>query len=213
MDQHWHETYKKMWDDRYKDSHYAYGKAPNIFFKEWLQKFKPGSILMPADGEGRNGVFAAELGWEVTACDLSTTGKEKALQLAAERHVRINYLVGDLGQLSFAEASFDAIGLIYAHFDAARKPLLHRKLNSWLKPGGYVILEAFSKAHLQFNSLDPKIGGPKDIDMLFSKAEIKTDFENYNPLLLEEVETHLAEGRHHIGKGAVVRFVGQKPKH
>lgn len=212
MDQHWNETYKNMWDERYKEEHYAYGKAPNVFFKEWLQQFKPGSILMPADGEGRNGVYAAQLGWAVTSCDLSTTGKEKALQLAAERQVNINYLVGDLEQLSFAEGSFDAIGLIYAHFDAARKSLLHRKLNSWLKPGGLVILEAFSKAHIHLNSLDSKIGGPKDVDMLLSEAEIKTDFENYEPLLLTEEEVLLAEGLHHMGKGAVVRFVGRKPE-
>jgi hypothetical protein len=70
MDQHWNETYKNMWNDRYKAGHYAYGKAPNLFFKEWLQKFEPGSVLMPADGEGRNGVFAAQLGWDVTSCDL-----------------------------------------------------------------------------------------------------------------------------------------------
>jgi hypothetical protein len=75
-----------------------------------------------------------------------------------------------------------------------------------------VILEAFSKAHIQFNSLDPKIGGPKDADMLLSEAEIKTDFENYTPLLLMEQEIILAEGTHHIGRGAVVQFVGRKPE-
>jgi len=211
MNQSWHEQYRNMWDDRYKDPAYAYGKAPNSFFKEWLQKFEPGSILMPADGEGRNGVFAALLGWEVTSFDLSTEGKSKALQLAKENHVTMDYIVGDQEQLDFEKESFNAIGLIYAHFAAGKKSLFHRKLNNYLKPGGVIILEAFSKTHIHLVSLDPKVGGPKDIDMLFSKAEIIADFENYDILLLEEKEIFLNEGEYHMGKGSVVRFIGRKP--
>lgn len=204
------EQYKNMWDNRYKEEGHAYGKEPNMFFKEWLQKSKPGSILMPADGEGRNGVFAAKSGWEVTSFDLSTEGKSKALELAKESHVTLDYIVGDLEQLKFERESFDAIGLIYAHFTADKKSLLHRKLDSYLKPGGIIILEAFSKKHLHLINLNPKVGGPKDIDMLFSIAEIKADFENYDVSILEEKEILLEEGRYHAGNGSVVRFVGRK---
>jgi len=201
---------KNMWNHRYKDVNFAYGKEPNLFFKEWLQKFKPQSILMPADGEGRNGVFAAKLGWQVTSFDLSEEGKVKALALAKENDVSINYLVDDLKQLQFEIASFDAIGLIYAHFPADMKSYFHRKLNDYLKPGGIIILEAFGKKHLRLNNLDPKVGGPKDIDMLFSKEEIIADFDNYEIVMLEEEETDLNEGKYHIGKGSVIRFIGQK---
>jgi SAM-dependent methyltransferase len=210
MNQSWDEQYKNMWDDRYKEQGHAYGKGPNLFFKEWLQKFEPGSILMPADGEGRNGVFAAQSGWDVTSFDLSAEGKAKALELAKENHVTIDYIVGDLEQLQFEKESFDAIGLVYAHFSADKKSSLHRKLDSYLKPGGVIILEAFSKKHLHLKSLDPKVGGPKDIDMLFSTAEIKADFENYDISMLDETEILLDEGKYHIGKGAVVRFAGRK---
>lgn len=204
------EKAENKWNNRYQEAHYAYGKGPNLFFKEWLYKFEPGSILMPADGEGRNGVFAAQLGWEVTSLDLSIAGKSKALQLAKENQVTMEYIVGDLEQLEFEKESFDAIGLVYAHFAAGRKSLLHQKLAGYLKPGGLIILEGFSKKHLHLNSLDPKVGGPKDIDMLFSKAEISADFENYDKLILEEEEVFLNEGEYHIGKSAVVRFVGRK---
>jgi SAM-dependent methyltransferase len=208
--QSWDEQYKNRWDTRYKEQGHAYGKDPNLFFKEWLQKSEPGSILMPADGEGRNGVFAAQSGWKVTSFDLSTEGKSKALELAKENHVSIDYIVGDLEQLQFEKESFDAIGLVYAHFAADRKSSLHRKLSTWLKPGGIIILEAFSKNHLSLSNLDPKVGGPKDIDMLFSTAEISADFENYDISILEEKEILLDEGKYHIGKGAVIRFVGRK---
>ena len=210
MEQSWDEQYKNMWDERYSDRRYAYGTAPNVFFKEWLLKFTPGSIVMPADGEGRNGVFASMLGWDVTSFDLSAEGKIKALQLAADNRVSIEYLVGDLEQLEFKAESFDAIGLIYAHFAAEKKAAFHRKLDKCLKPGGVVIFEAFSKEHLPLVQLNPKVGGPRDTDMLFSKAELMTDFKNYDVLMLEEQEVLLQEGKYHKGKGAVVRFVGRK---
>lgn len=210
MSQSWDKQYKNMWDSRYKNTEYAYGKTPNLFFKEWLEQFEPGAILLPADGEGRNGVFAAQQGWEVTSTDLSAEGRSKALQLAKEQQVTIAYVVGDLEELTFPPASFDAVALIYAHFGAHKKSLLHRKLSTFLKPGGIVIFEAFSKAHIHLNLTDPKVGGPRDLDMLFSKAEIMADFENYDIILLEETETPLTEGIHHTGKGAVVRFVGRK---
>ena len=200
----------QKWDERYKDQEFAYGKDPNLFFKEWLPKFEPGSILMPADGEGRNGVFAARLGWKVTSFDLSAEGQTKALQLAKENGVTLEYIVGDLEQLRFERETFDAIGLVYAHVEAEKKSIFHKKLNEYLKPGGIIILEAFSKRHIHFNKLDPKVGGPKDIDMLYSTAEILADFENYEVLLLVEEEIFLNEGQYHIGKGSVVRFVGRK---
>jgi len=210
MDKHWDEQYKNMWDDRYKQPVYAYGKEPNLFFGEWLEKLKPGKILMPADGEGRNGVFAAKLRWKVTSFDLSEEAKAKALQLAKENNVVVDYVVGDLEQLKFEENSFDVIGLVYAHFGANKKSSIHQKLSSYLKPGGLIIFEAFSKSHLQLNAVNPKVGGPKDIDMLFSTTEIAADFKNYETLQLEEKEIVLDEGKYHIGKGSVIRFVGRK---
>ena len=165
---------------------------------------------MPADGEGRNGVFAVQLGWKVTSTDLSEEGKLKAFELAKEKNVDLEYFVGDLEELQFEKASFDAIGLIYAHFAADKKSTLHKKLNDYLKPGGIIIFEAFSKLHILYNGIDPKVGGPKDFDMLFSTAEIASDFENYEILLLEEKEITLEEGKYHIGTGSVIRFVGRK---
>ncbi|OJJ20605.1 methyltransferase [marine bacterium AO1-C] len=200
-----------MWDERYQKQGFAYGKAPNVFFKEWLSKFNPGSLLMPADGEGRNGVFAAELGWQVTAFDLSKEGKTKALQLAAEQGVKLDYLVGDFAELEFAPASFDAIGLIYAHFAPEKKAAFHQRLSECLKPGGIIILEAFGKNHLEYRQQNPKVGGPGIAEMLYSEEEIRADFKDYEMIKLTEEEVTLNEGRHHNGKGSVVRFVGRKP--
>ncbi len=203
---------KEFWDDRYKDQEYAYGTEPNRFFKEQLEKLHPGKILLPADGEGRNGVFAAKLGWQVTSVDLSAEGKLKALSLAEANRVTLDYIVGDLEGLQFEPASFDVVGLIYAHFAADQKAALHRKLNKYLQPGGILILEAFGKDHLKFNNCNPKVGGPKEPGMLYSAEEIKVDFPDHDRILLEEKDLLLNEGQYHVGTGAVVRFVGKKHK-
>jgi SAM-dependent methyltransferase len=200
----------QKWDERYKDNEFAYGTEPNVFFKEWLLKFEPGKILMPADGEGRNGVFAAQLNWNVTSFDLSAEGQHKALKLAKENKVSLDYIVGDLEQLEFKKNSFDAIGLIYAHFSAETKSKLHKKLNDYLKPGGIVIFEAFSKRHLDLKKANPKVGGPDNSNDLFSTAEILADFEKFEILYLEEEEIILNEGKFHVGTGSVIRFVGKK---
>ncbi|WP_459209929.1 class I SAM-dependent methyltransferase [Aquimarina rhabdastrellae] len=201
----WHQK----WNERYKQSSFAYGKQPNVFFEKWLAQFPSGKILMPADGEGRNGVYAATQGWEVTSLDISETGKDKAFELAKEHKVEITYQVADLADLTFKPASFDAIGLIYAHFLAADKSKFHTKLNSYLKPGGIIIFEAFSKKHLSYNAKNPAVGGPKDITQLYSKEEILRDFKAYDIITLEE-EVTLKEGTFHNGVGAVIRFVGRK---
>ncbi|AUP78324.1 class I SAM-dependent methyltransferase [Flavivirga eckloniae] len=202
--------YKEFWNERYQDSNYAYGKEPNMFFKEQLQKLKPGAILLPADGEGRNGVFAAKLGWEVTAVDLSKEGHRKALQLASEQHVNIDYVVEDIQNVELLNKPFDAIALIYAHFSSWKISPIHQKLTQLLKENGMIIFEAYSKKHLAYKEVNPKVGGPGDIDMLFSLEQIRADFKDLEIQVLEEKEIILNEGEFHKGTGSVIRFVGKR---
>jgi SAM-dependent methyltransferase len=201
---------KQKWNDRYKEPDFAFGKDPNIFFKEWLLKLKPGHILLPADGEGRNGVFAALHGWKVTSFDLSIEGEIKALQLSKEKNVSLEYIVGDFEELDFSEETFDVIALVYAHFPADKKSTFHQKLRRYLKPGGLVIFEAFSKEHLAYRARNPRVGGPQDLDTLFSKEEIAADFAEFEILVLKEENIALSEGKYHVGEGSVIRFVGRK---
>jgi len=200
----------QRWNNRYSDKEYAYGEQPNNYLKEQLEKLEAGSVLFPAEGEGRNAVFAAKLGWSVSAFDISSEGKKKAMQLAELNNVNIKYQVGQLSELNYHKEQFDAIALIYAHFPADIKSLVHRQLDQYLKKGGLVIFEAFSKKHLEYISRDEKIGGPADIGMLFSIDELKTDFPDYEIIELAEQEVELHEGLYHNGKGSVIRFVGKK---
>jgi 2-polyprenyl-3-methyl-5-hydroxy-6-metoxy-1,4-benzoquinol methylase len=204
------DAWTERWNDRYSQKEFAYGEQPNAYLKEQLEKLPVGTILFPAEGEGRNAVFAARLGWTVSAFDISVEGKNKALRLAESNQVTVDYQVGELQALHFDAKGFDAIGLIYAHFPADIKSIYHKSLDKYLRKGGLVIFEAFSKNHLDYIARNDKVGGPNNIEMLFSTAEIKADFDNYEIIELEEKEIELQEGAFHNGVGSVIRFVGRK---
>ena len=204
------DAWTDRWNERYSQKEFAYGEAPNDYLKEQLEKLAPGSILFPAEGEGRNAVFAAKLGWTVSAFDISSEGQKKALLLAEKNGVTIDYQVGLLPNLSYSDEQFDAIALIYAHFPAEIKSLYHKILDNYLRKGGIIIFEAFSKNHLDFIRKNEKVGGPKDVATLFSTEEIQADFANYETLELSEKEIELSEGLYHNGIGSVIRFVGRK---
>lgn len=198
------------WNDRYSNEEFAYGEQPNNYLKQQLEKLMRGAILFPAEGEGRNAVFAARMGWEVSAFDISSAGKQKAIRLASANEVSIDYQVGELEELTYTPEQFDAVALIYAHFPASIKSLYHQKIDQLLRKGGTVIFEAFSKKHLDYITRNEKVGGPKELDMLFSKEEILSDFANYEVIELVEQEIELNEGVFHNGIGSVIRFVGRK---
>jgi 2-polyprenyl-3-methyl-5-hydroxy-6-metoxy-1,4-benzoquinol methylase len=204
------EIWKERWNERYSKEDFAYGIHPNNYLKENLKKLTSGTILFPAEGEGRNAVYAAQLGWTVSAFDISSEGQKKALLLAETNKVRIDYQVGELQAMNYQAEQFDAIALIYAHFPAKIKSAYHNQLNNYLKKDGAIIFEAFSKNHLDYIAKNEKVGGPKDIASLFSIEEIKHDFPNYEFEELIEMEIELKEGSFHNGLGSVIRFVGRK---
>lgn len=201
---------KEFWNERYKASSYAYGEAPNVYFEKCLAQLPAGKILLPADGEGRNGVYAATKGWQVDAFDISEEGQSKATALALNKNVSIHYSIADVNTIHLENEHYDAIALIYAHFHENDRNRLHQKLNASLKVGGHVILEAFSKNNLEYVAKNPKVGGPKDVSMLYSIEDLQSDFPNYKWIELDETVVNLEEGEYHVGQGSVIRFLGQK---
>lgn len=199
-----------FWNERYCQQEFAYGITPNAYLKDKLVGLPIGKILFPADGEGRNSVFAAQLGWEVEAFDSSAEGKKKADLLSKDKEVRINYIVADIDDINYPKSSFDAMVLIYAHFPSEQRLEYHRKLADSLKPRGMLILEGFSKAHAENQKIYPNVGGPKNIDVLYDLEELKSDFEGFDFLEEIETETELSEGNCHVGKAAVVRILAIK---
>ncbi|MEL6916986.1 MAG: D-lyxose/D-mannose family sugar isomerase [Bacteroidota bacterium] len=201
---------KEFWNNRYKIEDSAYGYGPNAYFKKQLSKLAPDKILLPAEGEGRNAVFASKIGWEVSAFDMSEQGKIKAEILAQKNGVSMDYQIGEFEELEYEQEYFGAIGLIYAHFKAELKSKYHKTLDRYLRKGGVVIFEAFSKYNLELVNQSKNKNGPKNIDALFSIDEIKSDFRNYEIIELKEETIELNEGLYHKGLSSIIRFVGKK---
>jgi 2-polyprenyl-3-methyl-5-hydroxy-6-metoxy-1,4-benzoquinol methylase len=196
---------KEFWDNRYGVREYAYGEKPNSYFKNTIEKLPTGKILLPAEGEGRNAVYAAKLGWDVSAYDGSIEGIQKANKLAKNNGVTITYRNESHESFQAELESFDCIVLIFAHLPSGKRSDIHKKLSSFLKPGGTIILEGFSKRQINKNS-----GGPRNIDMLFSKEEILKDFQHFHTVEITEEQTILNEGSFHKGNASVIRMLGKK---
>jgi len=198
---------KDFWNERYGADDYAYGTLPNEFLKETLEEepAQSGSILFPAEGEGRNAVYAAKKGWKVAAFDMSEEGRKKALRLAQGQNVEIDYTIARLQDFDFGEEKYDAISFIYVHMGPDIRSLVHEKAVRGLKKGGRIILEAFSKKQLGKDS-----GGPKNIDWLYSAYDLIADFDSLNKIDISEVDTFLEEGPYHLGLASVIRLIGTK---
>ncbi|ASV31718.1 class I SAM-dependent methyltransferase [Maribacter cobaltidurans] len=195
---------KDFWNQRYAEEEFAYGKQPNEFLKKRLDLLEPGTLLLPAEGEGRNALYALQKGWEVSCFDYSESAQKKAEGLIKAYGFDLDYQVTDILEYT-TETCFDVLGFSYVHFPKEIRARAHKHLISFLKPGGTIIFEAFSKSQMGKPS-----GGPKNVDMLFSIEEIKTEFKGIQFTYLEELNIVLTEGHYHVGEASVIRFIGKK---
>lgn len=196
----------ELWNSRYSEDGFAYGKKPNDYFKSEIEKLKPGKLLLPAEGQGRNAVFAASLGWQVDAFDFSEVAREKALMLAEEEHVTINYSVMSFEEFDPEPEIYDAAAIIFVHQPIELREKLNAGIISSLKPGGTLIIEVFDKDQLKYNS-----GGPKDEEQLSSLEEVYNDFSTFDIDNFSKEIITLVEGKYHQGQASVIRFTGKKP--
>ena len=199
---------KQFWDDRYEEEGFAYGTEPNVFLQSFKMQFRPGQrALMICDGEGRNGVWMAQLGLDVVSVDQSHIGLDKAEELARERGVQIKTICADIYEWQWPVEEFDYVILIYAHFREEDRARIHQAAIDALKPGGQVILEAYTKEQLNYHS-----GGPRHPAMLYSEQMMKDDFSSANISQLKSLIAMLNEGKYHGGDGAIVRLVASRPE-
>jgi len=195
---------RTFWDNRYAQNETVYGKEPNRFFKNFIASHKPGTILLPAEGEGRNAVYAARHGWEVDAFDFSEEAKRKATEFSKENNVLINYWIDEIEKFK-ALKKYDAVGLIYVHLPKKIREVFHHEIYNSLKSGGYLVFEAFAKEQIHFES-----GGPREPSLLYDAPTVCNDFPFLHILSCGQKEITLNEGKFHKGKAAVLQLLGQK---
>jgi SAM-dependent methyltransferase len=193
-----------MWDERYSAEEYIYGTEPNSFLAEHAGLLAS-PVLSLAEGEGRNAVFLASQGLEVLGVDSSEVGLAKARRLAESRGVAIRTEVVDLAVYEPAANSFGSVVSIFAHLPSALRIRLYPLVERSLRPGGIFLLEAYSKEQIKRNT-----GGPKDVDMLMSCADLEQAFSNCDVILSREIEREVVEGTFHTGMASVVQFLGRK---
>jgi SAM-dependent methyltransferase len=194
------------WDERYSEPGFAYGTAPNEFIASAADRIPKGRILSLAEGEGRNAVYLASLGYEVTGVDGSEVGLRKAQELAAERGVTLRTIHADLSEFRIEPEQWDGIIACYCHLPSAIRIPLHRAAVRGLKPGGVFVLEAFSKEQLSYGT-----GGPQSPDMLMDVDDLKQELAGLEFIHAVQVERDVREGSRHTGRASVVQIIGSKP--
>jgi hypothetical protein len=195
---------QQFWDQRYAENETVYGNEPNKFFRLFIDQHKPGTLLLPAEGEGRNAVYAASRGWQVDAFDFSQVAREKALDFARGERVVINYELKNIADFK-AGKQYDAVGLIFVHLPEVLRKKFHQEVYNSIKPGGFMVLEAFAKEQAQLES-----GGPRDATLLYDAPSLCNDFPFLHMISCEQKEIFLEEGDYHKGKASVLRMIGQR---
>jgi len=195
-----------FWNERFDGKQYAYGESPNDFVKKEIAKLKPGKALCPAEGEGRNAVYLASLGWEVTAFDISSSGKQKALNLASQNGVTIDYKLLSYTELA-EENEYDLVVAVFNHMIPEHRKKVHQAYVKSLKSEGIMLLEGFHTSQLGLSS-----GGPKDLSMLLDEEIVLDDFKELEPLKIVTISRILNEGPFHQGEANVIQFTGKRVK-
>jgi SAM-dependent methyltransferase len=195
-----------FWNERYAADGFAYGTAPNDFLaaQEWILT-TPGPALCLAEGEGRNAVWLAQRGYQVTAVDLSEVGLAKARRMAEERGVTLATTVADLAHFPIEPNRYHVIVSIWCHVPPAVRAPLHRRVVRGLAPGGFFILEAYTPDQLQRNT-----GGPRDAQLLMSLSALRDELAGLRLLFARETTRHVVEGPHHTGEADVLQILAQK---
>lgn len=194
------------WDARYQTDEYVYGVNANAFLAEKHGLLVPkGETLAIAEGEGRNAVYLAEQGMNVTAWDYAPAAIDKTNRLAAERGVAVHAEVVDLHTANWEKERWDQIVCVFGHFPTPLRLRTLREVRDAVKPNGYFISEVYSVYQPPYRS-----GGPDDPDLLYRPEEFLQTFDGWRivHMFMGEVDRH--EGKLHNGLSHVIQFVGQK---
>lgn len=198
----------ERWNERFRASDYVFGTAPNAFLARQAPLLHRGQrALSVADGEGRNSVWLAEQGLEVTAFDFSPFALDKARKLAASRDVKVRYELAGVYEWSWPVCAFDVVAAIFVQFaDPAMRGFMFERMALALEPGGLLLIEGYTPKQLEFGT-----GGPKQLDQLYTEALLRRSFAGFEVLELRAYEAELDEGSRHRGPSAVIDFVARKP--
>ena len=198
---------RETWNQRYAEHEYLFGEEPNEFVRATAQYLVAGqSVLCVADGEGRNSVWLAERGLEVTAFDFAPNAVEKARRLARLRNVRVDHREDDLDNWTYVPGNFDALVAIFIQFlSPGKRDVAFARMKSAVRPGGLFLLEGYSPKQLEYRT-----GGPSAIENLYTREWVEDTFVDWEILELREYDAVLHEGIRHTGMSALIDVVARR---
>ncbi|MCB9395517.1 MAG: class I SAM-dependent methyltransferase [Acidimicrobiaceae bacterium] len=195
-----------MWNGRYDVEHYVFGTEPNDFLRAGVDRLRPSRVLCLAEGEGRNAVFLAGQGFEVSAVDLSEVGVRKTHDLAASRGVTVRATAADLGSFDLGDGQWDSIVSIFAHLPPSVRSVVHRRVVDALVPGGVLLLEAYTPAQIGRGT-----GGPPVPELTMTVEALRRELEGLEFEHAAELEREVIEGAGHSGMASVVQVIARRP--
>jgi SAM-dependent methyltransferase len=195
-----------FWNDRYGGADYFYGTTPNDFLALVAPEIPAGPVLCLAEGEGRNALFLAGRGHAVTAVDQAEAGLTKAQALAQSRSLTLTTVVADLTDFGIAAQAWSGIVAIFMHLPPALRRTVLARAAAGLRPGGIFVMEAYTPAQLGRGT-----GGPKDVTLLPTLAEIRAELGEMEWLIARELERDVREGGGHTGISSVVQVLARRP--
>ena len=194
------------WDARYAAPGYTYGTQANDFLAAMAGRIPQGRVLSLGEGEGRNAVFLARLGYDVLGVDASAVGLAKARDLAAAAGVSVQTEVADLADYEIAPGSWSGIVSIFCHLRPDIRGRIHRQVVLGLRPGGVYLYEAYTPKQLEYGT-----GGPPDRELLVTLADAKRELAGLEFAVAQESEREVVEGRLHVGHSSVVQVLAVRP--
>lgn len=197
---------RAMWEERYAADTYIYGTEPNDFVRANIDALPSGSVLCVADGEGRNGVYVASTGRMVTSIDLTSSGVDKTRRLAEAQGVDITAIQADLAVHDVGVDAWDGVVSIFAHMPPAVRRDLHRRIVRALRPGGVLLLEAYTP-----DQIGRGTGGPPVAEMTMTLDGLRDELDGLEFVHAVETLREVHEGPGHTGLGAVVQVIARKP--
>jgi len=196
----------EFWNARYSDSDLVYGEAPNEFLVAMAPRLPvSGAAVDIGAGEGRNALFLASLGLDVLAVDQSDVGLRKASTLAQQRGLKLRTRAADLSDFTCPPGSLSLVSSIFVHLPRALRETVHARVLDWLRPGGMLVLEAYSTEQLARDT-----GGPKDPQMLASLDTLVSELAGLEFLHSQALVRRVVEGKFHGGDAAVVQILARK---
>lgn len=197
-----------MWNDRFAGPGYLFGTEPTAFLVDHAAYIKPGAkALAVADGEGRNSVYLAGQGAEVTAFDSSDNALAKARALAEARGVQVEYRHGDISHWHWAPEAYDLVVGIFIQFTPPpQRAEVFAGMIRTLAPGGTLMLHGYTPQQLAYGT-----GGPRAVENLYTEALLRESFGALDIRELRAYEREVDEGAGHSGMSALIDLVAVKP--